>query len=446
MWLANVFHPERNRLNFIAPRDSAKTTIMMGAMAWVMGKAPLLTHMIVSESSTIAKDRLRAIKDMIDIDTRYKNVFPYVYIDSKRPETSTEFSVWSDQGGLDYGSWRSIVTRKGDPKGHTLRAAGVGSAIIGNRISGIMLLDDIISEDWLKPELQDKIAQYVMQTLIPFLKDEAKAINIGTRWMLDDWPERLTKNPAWFSIVISAILKRNGIEYSYWPEYWPLKKLYRRRDEMNNDVLFRLQYLNDASASTAALFQMHHLKHGLPEPLPRDEIREIYITTDTAISLRTSADWTVFQIVGIDIHHNAYLLDMVRFKAEVEDQAAVAIQLADRCLTTFEKLSGIIIENIGFQAAIAQMILRRRPELPVIPFTPQGDKMHRATLVSDYAKLGRLFINQNMQDFDELVSEWMNFPKHAHDDTLDPMGLLFQFLGMTTLEATVTIIKPRGVI
>lgn len=446
IWLANFFSPQRKRINLIAPRESAKTTISVYGMLWFMSKAPLRTNCIVSVAEKQATDRLMMIYDAISNNPRYRNVFPWIHIDNHRANTQREFTIYSDYEGMPYSAWKSLITRTASPldKNPTLYATGSGGrGMISRRINGWMLIDDIIDEDTLTDAAQEKTMDYMMRTLIPCVQEEGKVIVIGTRWMIGDVPERLKNNPAYYTSELPAIIRDGeGNQHSYWPEFWPLEKLENKRIETNNDAIFNIMYMCDPQAMVMSYFTIEGMNKDLPDPLPK--LTKIYVSTDVAISQKAKADFNVAMAIGLDEDNNAYLLDMVRFKAAVEDIAEQFANFCDKIALSFGRFDGLLSENVAFQAAVYQILMSRRPDIPIIPVTPKGDKGHRASVVSHWQKQGKLYINQNMPDIKQLKSEWLNFDLHPHDDTLDPVGLLFQYLGMATGFARLKRIKPEG--
>ncbi len=436
IWLANFFHPTRTRINLIAPRDSAKTTVAVVAMCYQMGRNPISTNGIISVSSDQAKKRLNMIKGIIQDHPRFKNVFPDVYVDDRLPSTQSEFSLYSTKNGMPYSTWRRYVAKYGSLKDPTMRAAGVGGrAIIGSRISGILLLDDIIDEESLTEAAQDDAEQYVMQTLEPTVKDSGKMVYIGTRWMLNDVPARLMRNPEYHTIQIPATLyDEEGNAYSYWPDYWPLEKLAKKRATIQNDAIYFIQYENDPRAMTKSLFTVEDMNRNLPEKMPA--LASVYITTDLAVSLLQAADFTVYQAWGIDFDNNCYLLDMRRMKIDIHTALDELVRFSKLVPKDWGMLNNVLIENVAFQSVFQQLLAKIDPYMPTFGVVPRGDKGHRATFVSDWSRRGKIFIRQTLPDIEILKSEWMNFDKAPHDDTLDPAGLLFQHLniGISSVE------------
>jgi predicted phage terminase large subunit-like protein len=427
IWLANVFHPERKRINIIAPRESAKTTCLTYAMCWYIGRFPLSTNAIVSVSSAQAEDRMRMVKGTIEDMDRFHNVFPYLKLDTKNgvPNTQQQFTV--KMTDVPYKTWRISVATQGSPKDPTIVVAGRGSkSFIGRRFSGLVILDDFVDESDLSDMLQDKAYRYLMQTIIPSVKESGRVVNIGTRWMVDDVAERLKKNPSWHTIEIQALRRdpSTGQLMSYWPEYWSVEDLLKRKAEMNNDALFNIMYMNDPSSAANSLFTDSGLRSDIPRPLPA--FKRLMISTDQAMTSRTRSDFSVYMLIGQDSMDNYYVLEMERFKADPDHQVKRLAAFYDRCLQLYPSLSGILFEDIGSQSLLMHLLRKERGDIPCYPYRPKGDKGTRASLVSRYSRAGKLFINQQLPDIDVLRSEWINFPLAKHDDTLDPVGLFIQ--------------------
>ena len=191
---------------------------------------------------------------------------------------------------------------------------------------------------------------------------------------------------------------------------------------------------------TSSLFSVEDLTRGLPSPLP--SFKRLYITTDQAISMSTRSDYTVYQAVGVDEANNYYLLDMQRFKGDPDFQIQRLSAFYDHCSRLYGRyVDGVLFENVAMQSQFVMLLNRARPDIVTYTHQPKGDKHARAVLVSRAAKSGKLYINQKMDDYKYLFSEWMNFPLARHDDTLDAFSLLLQFLSKNLSVRQVRFIK-----
>jgi len=82
-WLKAIL--EHDRVNIIAPRESGKTSLLVYAMLWNIGRAPLSTNAIISVSSAVAEDRLRMLRGTMLENPRFRNVFPLSLIHISEP-------------------------------------------------------------------------------------------------------------------------------------------------------------------------------------------------------------------------------------------------------------------------------------------------------------------------------------------------------------------------
>jgi predicted phage terminase large subunit-like protein len=447
IWLANIFDPDRKRINIIAPRDSAKSTIAVYALAFQIGSAPLSTSCLISVSAAQTEERLAMVHGIISENIRFKNVFPHIEIDKNKPDNMNQFSVRVREDMMPYNEWRTLVEQKGSPKDPTVFATGYGGkGVIGRRFSGILLIDDIVDETMLSGDAQEKVRRYIMQTLIPCVKEEGRVVVIGTRWMIGDVPQLLSETKHWYTITIPAILYRDGKAYSYWPEYWPMAKLQQRREEIG-ELLFRIMYLCDPQANSIEIFTREMLDVDLPRTdsgTLNAQLTAVYISTDFAISVKQSADWTVFAAIGVDRENNFYVLDMRRIKEDEKKSPRTLADFALEIANRYNRLDNILIEKVGFQSAMGTILSTVAPGLPYLAVVPKGDKAMRARIVADVAARNQLFINQRIAPdiLKQLKDEWLYFGTHPHDDTLDPVSLCMQHLGVqSTLSATLHIVR-----
>lgn len=444
-WLLRIFDwtdPKNFRLALIAPRESAKSTIIVYAMAWFISRYPWKTNAIMSISADQAEKRLNMIRSVIETNVRYQQVFPWIHIDYQEKNTQTEFSLRSDllydstkktYKEISYSVWRAMVSRYGSLKDPTIRTGGRNSkVIIGGRISGIFILDDIIDQGDVNPTIQDEVYDYIIATLIPLLQENAKMIYIGTRWLLEDVPAKLMNNPAWHVETIEALTvdEATGELVSYWPEYWPVRKLMAKKAEMANDAMFEIQYMNNPRALAAAKFRLDSLDRHLPLVLPR--FTAIYIGTDFAASLKQRADWTVYSAVAFDALSNIYILDMHRTKNTPENLMNDLGMFVQRVLINygaFGNLTKILVENVNFQSWAEGMIKAKYPNYPTDLVVPIGDKGHRLEPLANKFNDGMGYINTKMAEYPTFKSEALNFPAASKDDTLDSVTIVLSYVG-----------------
>lgn len=432
IWLRHIFDPKVKRLLIIAPRESAKTSVAVDVMSYWIGKFPELTNIIASVSFDQSRDRLDAVKQVIELP-RYQNVFPHIHIDNNRRGTQSEFSVWAEKWRdgdklLTYQAYRSLIASYGSLKNPTLHAAGImGSTLIGRRFSGIALVDDPHdSKNSATAEQCDKVRKVFGETILGGVQHTGKIIVITTRWSEVDLAAQLMmdKNadgtPVWTVIDIPTIDAQGN---SYWPQYWPVEKLEAKRAEVG-EVMFQTMYMNNPIGASTGMFQPHHLINEIPEDA---EFERIIISCDMARTKTAHADYTVMMCIAKDKNKpfRYFLLDARRMKVDYHEGVKEIAKFADEVWNKYGQLNAIVFEE-PFDQFSATELREQRPDLPVTLVKPKGDKAQRLGNVAVKAQSGKLYINQSITCLPAIKSELLGFPKAAHDDCCDCLSLPLQ--------------------
>lgn len=453
-WLVNIFTVRSSRVNIIAFPGSGKTHVTIYSLGFLIGNKPWLTNLICSVSSNQAEERLGAVRELVEINDRYRNVFPWIRIDKKsadsigRPNNTTTLNIWSnriprDNSGrikpdsmeVDYAGWRSYVSRHGDPKDNTLFAAGVTSkSVIGKRVTGFLIVDDPHDEENSATEDQRaKVAMMFKRTLLTRLvpKPDAKAIVISTRWAETDLAGRLmeetrTNGDRVWTTTVTPI--EDDELNPTWPEVWSKERVDERADEQGGreSPMYQLSYKNNPQGRASGEVTLDMLRRGLPNPLP--EFESIWITTDFAHTEGLRSDWTVYTALARDKEKpfNVYLLDMRRFKkSQISDKVRELGKFCDEIFDLHGMLNGVLMEDKDSKAE-EQAFLEARPDIPIKVLKTKGNKEDRFGSVSNRMQLGRFYSNQSFSHWGAFVGEVLSFPGAAHDDIVDTLSLVFQ--------------------
>lgn len=470
-WLKAALDPNNDKLIIVSPRESAKTTWMcIILLSWYMGHFPHKTNAILSVTEDQAIQRLIVIRDTIQNNPRYHLVFPWAKPDLNRTWTTTGMNLWDMRPrregteGWDYGQYKAWLSQSGESlKDHTLRAAGaLSGTIIGNRYSGIVLIDDIHDEKNVNTREQiDKIDTWMHRQLLPCMRPGGKVILIGTRWAPEDMIGRLSekkietvdeKDPSiihtkkmWNSIATVALEeKENGELTSYWPENWPVERLLAKKQEVG-DVIFALMYQNDPYAMSGDLFKPEWLEKGLPIKLPK--FKNVYIGVDLAFSKNNRSDNTAIITLGVTDDYRVYNVAMSigRFdKNELTDE----VQRAYAAANQYEAPTKILIEKVGTQAwVIDQLIADTGLPIEGIPVAHQGDKVARAQSFSVLCAKGGYYCDWTTTNGRRHMGELLSFPTGPKDDTVDAVSIVMRVVGGGGIMRPKThIIRPKFMI
>lgn len=166
--------------------------------------------------------------------------------------------------------------------------------------------------------------------------------------------------------------------------------------------------------SSAATY--HELE--TPEGVKRYEVTACrhFFTVDLAISQKQTADYSVIALWAITPEKELLLLDRLRERLDNPEQQQQIQLLYQRYHPSY-----ILIENVAYQLAIIQQLLRQG--LPVREYKPVKDKVSRATTAAVLYEAGRIYHPKHAAWLHEWEGELLSFPLAAHDDQVDTVSM-----------------------
>ena len=400
----------------LAPRGSTKTTSL--TTGWISHKIALNKDIRVglfSQKDKKAEAMSNAIRWTLSESEAFKEVFGNLRGSSK----------WSDA------EWLRKDSRWVTSKDRTMVTGGVNNSSAVSKRFDLIWCDDVLdAENTYNIDRREKTEDWFWKTMKPAQAAEgASIIVVGTRWTEGDLYERLIETNKWPSLIIPAITADDeGNDVSYWPEVWPLERLYSEREDVGWDN-FACSYLNDISGSREGLIFRREWFDYFDE-LPRDRRYILTMGVDLASSERERADYTARVIVAEDENHEVWVLGTYRVKTEsghrqfVKDGAAA-----------FPGISKIIIETNQHQSTLVQDLLKETT-LPVVGRQTDTDKRTRARAVAARYESHRVHHHRSLKGA-ELEAEMLGFPK-GHDDLIDALGLAMDMRGVSGSFAAVT--------
>ena len=399
------FVEERIRLGqngiVLAPRGSTKSTsLTTGYLGWKIATTPDIRVGLFSQKDKKAEAFSGAIKWTVSESEAFKDIFG-----SLRGTTKWTDAEWVRKGSR----WRG-------EKDRTMVTGGVNNSSAVSKRFDVIFCDDILDFDnTYTVDRREKTEDWFWRTMKPAQAAEGVSIIVvGTRWTEGDLYERLIETNHWPSLVIPAISQdEDGNDVSYWPEVWPLERLYAERDDIGWDN-FNCAYQNDLSGNAeGVIFRREWFDYF--DELPRDRRFLYTMGVDLASSERERADYTCRAIVAEDENHEHWVLGVVRTKIEsghkqfVKDGAAA-----------YPQISKIIIETNQHQSTLVQDLLNETT-LPVVGRKTDTDKRTRARAVAARYEAHRVHHHRSLKGSD-YEAELTNFPK-GHDDQIDAVGL-----------------------
>ena len=414
--------------SILAPRGSAKSTVLGLFAAWMIGRHAAAKRMLrilyIAYMVDISRAKSATIKGILT-SNKYREVFPMVRL-SKIKRSDEYWSIDYDFAGIDTAGEEAF----------TIACGGLKGAITSKR-SQLVLIDDPIKSaaSINNPDIRREMEQTWSNVIAPTMFQGARAICLGTRFHFDDVHATLfvPKNN-WKQIIQKAVITdAEGRQRSYWPEFWSMKYLNERKTE--DRVAFAYQYLNTAVRNSDVGIS--------PELICKSEVPEDYdclgVGIDLSAGLREKNDWTVMTLGGIK-DGKIYLIDQRRNRTmgNIEKMDTLCEMLADWNILQendegqfFPTMSPCIIwpEAVAYQTSFEgdfKRIMFENRALYNLTCSPvkgfKGDKLARLRGVLGLYEHKRIVWNK-WRKWNILEDELLNFGHSQHDDAVDSMVL-----------------------
>ena len=391
-------NPAGKKLCIIAPPGAGKTTLMIGFVAYMIGRYPTDHLGLLSYSDQVGWARSRAVKELIANSKPYHITFPEIK-PSKAKWGDTEF----------------IIQRPdiGDPH-PTLRAGGTQSAVVAYRLNGLLIDDPHDQKNSATPHQREKCFKNYEDAIRTRITAKGWQVIIGTRWSDDDFIGRITKQKGWKVLHTTAIAS-NG--KSYWPEAYPFTFLDTIRYE--SPALFAVQYMGDTTGGESGIIRHVEYYNETPEIIIAKGDLLIASSWDTAFKEKQANDFSVSYIGGMDKWGRVYLLDRIKGRWGLPG-------LLDQMAESHVKYgqSYIWIEDAASGTPAIQTLMESAPHIPTVPVSYVGGKTTRAHALAPYLHGGHVLFPKSASWVEDAVYNLTRFPYIPHDDDLDALFIL----------------------
>lgn len=357
--------------------------------------------------------------------------------------------VFGDLRGVVWNNNEFIVnTRKRIVKEATVTALGASGAVVSKHFD-VIIGDDLVGFENARTETQRrKLKEWVYSSLMPTLEPDGEIHILGTRYHPLDLYEDLINTGNYKVVKQSAInifdskdnlhLKykklgfvkadiSHGEEFSLWESKFSMAGLIEIRKEAGL-ISFGMQYQNDTELAKGNIFKPEYFRYYKGYRIDYDnnkayvEVEEeegiiekevsIYMGIDLAISQKTSADFFVIAVIGVDRDNNIYCIEFFKDRLSFDSQINKILYYGE---SKYPMVVRVGIESVAYQEALLQEV-RRNSTLPIISLRTSVDKVTRATRRSALFENHRVFFKDDMQEFEEML---LLFPEVEHDDLFD---------------------------
>jgi predicted phage terminase large subunit-like protein len=327
------------------------------------------------------------------------------------------------------------------PTGGGMKTAGVLGPLTG-RGADLAIIDDPIknAEEAFSPVYRQKTWDWFVSTMYTRLEPGASVIMILTRWHEDDIAGRIIAQmiaggEQWELINIPAIAEEGDllgreVGEALWPDRYDIETL-RTTEATIGSYWFSALYQQRPIPVGKGIFSQGHLRryeettdsYLLVQPdgtkiiTPKAMCR-VFSTMDLAVSTKTTADYTVLSTWAVDRLNNLMLINSRKIRLEGPDQ----LPLMQQVYNQYHPVS-MHVEKVAYQLALIQSALRAG--LPVLPITPDKDKISRALAAAARMQMGTIYFPvyaDYLLGEEGFETELWRFPAAAHDDQVDTLS------------------------
>jgi hypothetical protein len=323
----------KNHQMALIPRDHQKSAMIAYRVAWEITREPAVTVLYISATSGLAEKQLKFIKDILD-HPKYRSYWPEMtHADEGKREKWTNTEIMVDHP-------RRIAEGVRDS---TVFAAGLTTTITGLHCNIAVLDDVVINENAYTNDGRKKVeSQYSLLASIE--TSDASEWIVGTRYHpkdlygtlittmqdeVDEQGEVLDSTPVYEVWQKEVEDMGDGTGEYLWPRQqrgdgkwfgFNPSVLATKRAKYLDKTQFHAQYYNNPNDPGDEAIGSEYFQYYNREMVTRRDgvwtyngrPLAVFAAIDFAYSLKSSADYTVLVVVGVDSGGNIYVLDIKR--------------------------------------------------------------------------------------------------------------------------------------
>jgi len=391
----------------VPPRHGKSEEVTINFPSWYLGRNPDKEVITASYSAELALDFGSKARNLVD-SQEYQNIFPQVRL---RPDEKSKAKWKTEQGG-------------------SYTAVGIGGAVTGRGADVLNIDDPLKNREEASSELiRNKQWEWFTSTAYTRLEPNGVVVLILTRWHLDDLAGRILTNKELQKVTKVICFPAIALE----------DEKYRKKGEALWESKYNVTALDQIKNTIgvydwAALYQQspvltenQEFKPIWIKQRPRQEVEMLdtrnYLTVDTAMSEKTSADYTGFCENYVD---KEYKWNIAAYRLRFNPKDLVDYLFTIHEKRSFEKIG---IEKtaftIGLKTYLDDEMRKRNKFLPIVELE------HRHTqkeirirgLIPRYSSGSVYHITNECKNLEE---EMFTFPKSSHDDTIDATAYQLQ--------------------
>jgi len=426
----DLINGKRPILLIQSPPQHGKSIAIYDFLSWISGRIPEIRSIYTTYSDMLGVRCNTYIQRTLDSE-KYNKIFPETCI-GKSSFASASHKAKRNSNLIEFLNSEGLAT------GGLFRNTTTGGSITGESLD-LGVIDDAVKgrEQANSLSVSQKIWEWFNDDFSTRFSDKAGLLVIMTRWTVHDIIARMIEifkeTKQQYKLVNYEAIA--SIDEDYRKEGDPLFP------ELKSKVFLEGKKILMAQSSWESLYQGHPTVQGgnlikdywwkwwKTTDLPR--IKYKFITADTAQKTKDKNDYSVFQCWGVGYDGNLYLLDKIRGKWESPDLRRIAIGFYNKHNIPRRQvgdpvLRKMYIEDKSSGSGLIQDLRRKKVKVEEVP--RDKDKVRRANDVSPEIELGKIYLNTDVNEIDNLTKEAREFPDGEFDDDFDTC--------MTAIEVT----------
>lgn len=397
----------------LPPRHLKSMLISVFWVAWKLGHNPGLRFVCVSYSNELSHAMARDCRTLMQ-SALYQRLFPRTRIRSNRSAVH-DFETTAAGGRLSTSITGTLTGRGGD----------------------YIIVDDAHKPDEVFSDVvREAVVEWFFSTLSSRLDQPTKGAIIVVMQRLHQYDlAGMLAERGWAQLSLPAIatarelvpLTRGRIHVrqegeALAPDFFPLHEL-RAKEQDIGSRLFAAQYQQDPVPAEGNIVKAGWLLNYGPE-LKMNDGGFIVQSWDTASKDGERNDYSVCitaHVRGRKVH----ILDVWRQKVQFSELWKAAIDLARNC-----RCHSLLIEDTVNGTALISRLRNEQPSGVPTPIArrPKLDKVARLEAASSMIEAGDLLLPPEAQWLATFKSELLGFPSARHDDQVDALSQLMNWV------------------
>lgn len=396
----------------LPPRHLKSLLISVAWVAWQLGQDPTRKFICVSYNNDLAVNLHRLCRRIMESDW-YRGVFPETRL-SRANDTELETT-----------------------KGGSRFATSVGGTLTGRGADIIVIDDPMKAEDAQSETARAFLIDWYSATLVSRLNDKlmGKIVLVQQRLHQDDLSGHLLQHGGWHHLSFPAIAheqQRIAVGQGHYhvrkiddvlhPEREPREALEQLKRELGSHV-FTAQYQQMPVPAGGHMIEREwiHYYDGIFEPQPGDLMIQSW---DTASKTGPLNDWSVC-VTAVLRKGILYVTDVFRAKLKFPDLLRKIEEHA-----RFWKARQLLIEDAASGTQLIQHLRHNEPRGIPLPTAcmPDTDKVSRMAGHTARFEAAKVLFPKDASWLADLLSELLAFPFGKHDDQVDALAQLLQWV------------------